>query len=155
VERRGLCWLFSSSARRNIKYCRADELNSQHTRPHPGLARRDGANCYVIGAAGAHFALERWTLAEPHVEPAHARRCMTLSNVGDPVQLGYAGGTETFGRAESCILPAAIGEVRVTPGGESSLIACYIPDLARDIIAPLRAAGHTNDAIRTLGAVNP
>jgi len=25
-----LCWLFSSSARRNIKYCRADELNSQH-----------------------------------------------------------------------------------------------------------------------------
>jgi len=133
-----------------------DELRATYLpRPHPGLARRDGANCYVVGAVDAHFALERWTLTEPHVEPAHARRCMTLSNVGAPVQLAYAGGTETLERAESCILPAAIGEVRVTPGGESSLIACYIPDLARDIVAPLRAAGHTDDAIRTLGAVNP
>jgi len=133
-----------------------DELRATDLlRPHPGLTRRVGAHCYAIGAAGAHFALERWTLTEPHVELAHARRCMTLSNVGDPVQLAYGGGTETLGRAESCILPAAIGEVRVMPGREGSLIACYIPDLARDIVAPLRAAGHMDDAIRMLGAVNP
>jgi len=37
--------------------------------------------------------------------------------------------------------------------GETSLIACYVPDLAVDIVAPLRAAGHADDAIRALGDV--
>jgi mannose-6-phosphate isomerase len=33
------------------------------------------------------------------------------------------------------------------------LIACYLPDLQSDIIDPLRAAGHSDDAIRPLGEV--
>ncbi len=59
----------------------------------------------------------------------------------------------------SCILPAAIGDVRIVPvgdsadDGEASLIACYVPDLAVDIVAPLRAAGYADDAIRALGDV--
>jgi mannose-6-phosphate isomerase len=61
-----------------------------------------------------------------------------------------------LGRAESCILPAALGETTLEPtGGEASLIACYVPDLAGDIVAPLRAAGHADDAIRALGEVVP
>ena len=133
-----------------------DELKTDYLpRPNPGLLLEGGANQRVLCCAGPHFALERWTLAQTHVEPAHRRRCLTLSNVGDPVRVEYGGGAETLGRAESCILPAAIGEVRVTPGdaGEASLVACYVPDLDLDVVTPLREAGYSDEEIRALGEV--
>ncbi len=131
-----------------------DELRTDYLpRPTAGLAVERGANRYVVGCAGPYFALERWTLNEPHREPAHPRRCLTLANVGAPVELRYPGGATTLARAESCVLPAAIGEVEVIPQGEASLIACYVPDLAQDVVAPLRAAGYSDDEIKALGAV--
>jgi len=122
--------------------------------PNPGLPLEEGDNRRVLCCAGPHFALERWTLAAAHREPPHPRRCLTLSNVGGgEVALEHAGGTEVLGRAESCLLPASIGEVRVVPEGEASLVACYVPDLQRDVIAPLREAGRSDEEIRGLGEV--
>ena len=129
-----------------------DELKTDYLpRPNPGLVLEDGANRRVLCCAGPHFALERWTLTEPYTDPAHPRRFLTLSNVGEgPVELEYEGGSETLGRAESCVLPAAIGEVRVIPSatGEASLVACYVPDLERDVVGPLREAGYSDEEIR-------
>ncbi len=71
--------------------------------------------------------------------------------MGDPAHIEYTGGTETLGRGESCILPAAMGEARIVPEGEASLIVCYVPDLRRDVIAPLREAGYSDEEIRELG----
>ena len=122
-------------------------------RPNPGLILEDGASRRVLCCAGPYFALERWTLNAPHAEPSHPDRFLTLSNVGDRVEVEYEGGAEVLGRAESCVLPAAIGEVRVVPEGEASLIACYVPDLERDVVAPLRGAGYSEDEIRALGEV--
>ena len=133
-----------------------DELKTDYLpHPNPGLVIEDGANRRVLCCAGPHFALERWTLSEPYVEPSHPERCITLSNVGEPVSLEYEGDVETLGRAESCVLPAAIGEVRVVPEGDegASLICCYVPDLARDVVGPLRDAGYSDERIRGLGEV--
>ena len=133
-----------------------DELKTNYLpRPNPGLVVEDGPNRRVLCCAGPHFALERWTLSQPRVEPRHSERCITLSNVGEPVSLEYEGGAETLGRAESCVLPAAIGEVSVAPEGDggASLICCYVPDLERDIVAPLREAGYSDEQIRGLGEV--
>jgi mannose-6-phosphate isomerase len=132
-----------------------DELKTAFLpRPNPGLVLESNANGRVLCCAGPHFALERWTFTETHTEPTHPRRFFTLSNVGDaPVELEYEDGSETLGRAESRVMPAAIGEVRVVPGGEgeASLVACYVPDLELDIIGPLREAGYSDDEIRALG----
>jgi mannose-6-phosphate isomerase len=134
-----------------------DELKTDYLpRPNPGLIVQDDPNRRVLCCAGPHFALERWTLAEPHAETSHPERFVTLSNVGEsPVEIEYEGGTESLGRAESCILPAAIGEARTVPGEakEASLVACYVPDLRRDVIAPLREAGYSDEEIRALGEV--
>ena len=131
-----------------------DELRTHYSpRPNPGLAIERGKNRYVYGAAGPFFALERWTLREPRNEPAHPHRCLTISNVGDPVRLHWSNGQDTLARAESCILPAAIGEVQIAPMGEGSLIAGYVPDLQQDVIEPLRSGGYTDEQIRTLGEV--
>jgi mannose-6-phosphate isomerase len=132
-----------------------DELKTGYRpRPNPGLALEDGGNRRVLCCAGPYFALERWTLVEPHTEPSQPRRCRTLSNVGNAVDIECDGGVERLERGESCILPAAIGEINVTPEGESSLIVCYVPDLERDVISALREAGYTDEEIRSLGEVN-
>jgi mannose-6-phosphate isomerase len=39
------------------------------------------------------------------------------------------------------------------PDDEASLVACFVPNLAQEITAPLRAAGYDDAAIRTLGKV--
>jgi mannose-6-phosphate isomerase len=70
------------------------------------------------------------------------------------VELRHGNGAASLGRAESCVLPAAIGEVDVVPDGEASLVACYVPDMGRDIVGPLREAGHTDEEIRGLGQVD-
>jgi mannose-6-phosphate isomerase len=126
-------------------------------RPFAGLLRQEGANRYVKACAGPYFALERWTLSEPHIEPEHPWRCMTLSNVGTEVRIEYQGGSETLATGESCIIPAALSGVRIVPTrqpeGTASLVACYVPDLERDIVMPLRKSGHSDEEIRALGEV--
>lgn len=132
-----------------------DELKTDFMpRPNPGLVLEDGTNRRVLCCAGPHFALERWTLGEAHAVPARPDRCLTLSNVGEgSVGLEYGGATERLGRAESCVLPAGIGGVRVVPEGEADLVACYVPDVEGDVVRPLRAAGYSDEEIRGLGEV--
>ena len=129
-----------------------DELKTNY-KPctNPGLILENEDNRRVLCCAGPYFALERWSLAEPLTEPSHPWRCLTLSNVGDAVSIEYAGGVASLAPGESCILPAAMGEVRVVPEKKSDLIACYVPDLERDVISPLREAGYMDEEIRILG----
>lgn len=134
------------------------ELNTDYLpKPNPGLDKplRDPDSCITVGCAGPYFALERWRLRSPYHDPAHPWRFLTLSNIGAPATIAWSGGEEALGRAESVLLPAAMGEVTVSPTGESAdLIACYLPDLERDIVEPLREANHSDEAIRALGAVD-
>lgn len=52
-----------------------DELRMDYQpRPTAGLSLERGANRYAVSCAGLHFALERWSLIEPHVEPSHPQR---------------------------------------------------------------------------------
>jgi mannose-6-phosphate isomerase len=135
-----------------------DELRTDYQpEPNPGLALENGrafANRRILCCAGPYFALERWILTEPYPVPSHPGRCLTFSNLGDPARIEYAGGTETLGSGESCVLPAAIGEMRIVPEEEASLIVCYVPDLERDVVAPLREAGYSDEEIRKLGEVH-
>lgn len=135
-----------------------DELRTDyHPRPNPGLVLENGrttTNRRILCCAGPHFALERRILTGPYMESSHPGRCLTLSNVGDPARIEYAGGMETLGSGESCILPAAMGETRIVPEGEASLIVCYVPDLERDVVVPLREAGYSDEEIRELGEVD-
>lgn len=134
-----------------------DELRTHYQpRPNTGLLLREDANRYVLTCAGPYFALERWTLTQAHIEPDHPWRCMTLSNLAAPVRIEYRGGSETLATGESCIIPAALNGVRIVPtqqDGTASLIACYVPDLERDIMMPLRKVGHSDEEIRELGEV--
>jgi mannose-6-phosphate isomerase len=142
--------------RANIEATLAELKTDYLPKPNPGLDKPspEPGNRITVGGAGPYFALERWRLTAPHRDPAHPWRFLTLSNVGEPVTISWSGGEETLGRAESALLPAAIGDVTVSPtGAEADLIACYLPDLQRDILEPLRAAGHSESEIARLGQI--
>ena len=130
------------------------ELNrAPRPRPTHGLDRQQGNNRVTACAAGPHFALERWKLTEPLRLTLPAGRCATLTNLVDPVGLTWSSGTDLVARAESRILPAALREVTVVPDGLSYVLVCYVPDLASDIVGPLRAAGYGDEEIGALGEV--
>lgn len=131
-----------------------DELRVEPLpKPVHGLTRYEGTVRIVVGCAGPHFALERWNLAVPFSVPARPDRCLTLTNLGDPVAISWDGGVELLGRAESCVIPAAMPGFTLVPDGKAVLLACFVPDFPRDIIAPLRQAGYTDAEIATLGDV--
>jgi mannose-6-phosphate isomerase len=121
-------------------------------RPNAGLAIEMGANRFAYGAVCPHFVLERWRLAEPFTHPSDGSRAALLSNVGDPLTIRYEGGEERLERAESCILPAALGHCELVPDGTSDLIYAYVPTSIQDeVVAPLRQAGYSDEQIAALG----
>jgi mannose-6-phosphate isomerase len=138
-----------------------DELRTHYQpRPNPGLELPGSAeNHFRICCAGPHFALERWALTAPHTQVLDGRHAITLANIGAPVRLDYREGTDMLSCGESCILPAALGEVAISPvvgaGSEPppELIVCYVPNLHLDVLARLRAAGFSEEEIHSLGEV--
>jgi len=137
----------------NIAQTLAELKRDYRPVPNPGLTIERGQNRYRYCCAGPYFALERWSLRETHLEPAHPDRCLTISCVGDAVELHYSGGSLRLDRATSCLIPAALGEFSIEPSGVGDLIVCYLPDLAEDVIAPLAAAGYTSEKIAALGVI--
>lgn len=116
----------------------------------PGLRLDAGDDFWrTICAAGPYFALERWRVG--NVVPARHQfeTAMIVSNVGLPVTVTSGAWSEVLDRAESLLLPAALGSVEIT--GPADLLVAYLPDLERDIVQPLTAAGYSREVIATLG----
>ncbi len=122
-------------------------------RPAHGLTRYEGDVRIVTGCAGPHFALERWNLAVPYAVAARPDRCLTLTNLGEPVAITWSSGVELLGTAQSCVIPAAMPGFTLVPDGKAVVLACFVPTFPRDIVEPLRTAGYGDDEIATLGAV--
>ena len=119
----------------------------------PGLRLQvsDGID-RLICCASPYFALERWRVnAEVplHYEFEHA---VILSNVGSPVMVQSDKWRGELGRARSLLLPAKLGKVEIS--GPADVLIGYVPDLEKDICAPLEAAGYGIEVIAGLGQVD-
>ncbi|MFD0900149.1 type I phosphomannose isomerase catalytic subunit [Actinomadura sediminis] len=118
--------------------------------PVPGLkiAAGDGVERLFL-CAGPYFALERWRAGT--AEPLRRRfaTAQILSNVGAPVTVRAGEHRERLGRAETLLLPAALGDVEIA--GPADVLFGYLPDLRRDVVAPLVQAGYAPRLIETLG----
>ncbi|WP_049292853.1 class I mannose-6-phosphate isomerase [Franconibacter helveticus] len=128
-----------------------DELRPELvTEPQPGLLIEESPHASRrVCCAGPYFALERWRFASRYEYTFTVAQI--LSNLGDPLTIEAAGETLTLERGESCLLPAALRKATLTGNGE--LLVGYVPDLARDIIAPLKARGDSEEEITRLGDV--
>lgn len=136
---------------RRIEETLAQLRLEQRPVPTHGLARFEGHNRRTVCAAGPYFVMERWKITQPLVLTLPEGRGAAITNLVNPVGLSWATGAETLGRAESRVLPAALKRVTLVPDGIAYALVCYVPDLLRDVVDPLRAAGYSDDEIRTLG----
>lgn len=122
------------------------------TRPDftPGLsiAVGDGVE-RVFLCAGPYFALERWRAGTAEPLRHSFATAQILSNVGAPVQVRTGTWSGELGRAETLLLPAACAKVEID--GPADVLFGYLPDLDRDVRAPLQAAGHPLPLIDSLG----
>ena len=99
--------------------------------------------------ASPYFALERWTAGTVAPLRHEFATAQIPSNVGHPVRVRSGSWSGTLGRARTLLLPAALGEVEIE--GPADVLLGSLPDLARDVVGPLRAAGYADEVIATLG----
>jgi mannose-6-phosphate isomerase len=103
----------------------------------------------VILCAGPYFALERWRAGTIAPLVHELDTAVVLTNVGAPVEVGCGDWREPLERAATLLLPAALGPFEIA--GPADVLVGYVPDLERDVAAPLRAAGYAPRAIAALG----
>ncbi|MEU3526168.1 mannose-6-phosphate isomerase [Streptomyces sp. NPDC038707] len=108
---------------------------------HPGLsiAAGDGVE-RVFLCAGPYFALERWRAGTAEPLRRSFATAQILTNAGAPVRVRTDTWSGELGRAETLVLPAACREAEIT--GPADVLFGYLPDLDRDVRAPLLAAGY-------------
>lgn len=92
------------------------------------------------------FALERWSVAAAETHAVDPGTFEILTVVEGRALLGWDGGELALQRGDSAVIPASQGAymlqaMAATPGSETSLLRAYVPDLQRDIVAPLRKRG--------------
>ncbi|WP_312240831.1 class I mannose-6-phosphate isomerase [Pantoea sp.] len=121
------------------------------TEPQPGLMLEETpeSTC-IVCCAGPYFAQERWRFSASYPYAFDSARI--ISNLGVPLEIDAAGERWPLGRAETLLLPAALGHV--TFHGPGELLVGYVPDLPRDILAPLRARGYDEPTLARLGDIH-
>ncbi|WP_017571579.1 class I mannose-6-phosphate isomerase [Nocardiopsis halotolerans] len=103
----------------------------------------------VFCCAGPYFALERWHAGTAEPLRHSFATAQILTNVGAPVEVRSGSWSGELGRGRTLLLPAAVGGVEVT--GPADVLLGYLPDLVRDVVTPLAAAGYPPEVIATLG----
>lgn len=138
--------------RRNIDKL-LEELRTE-PRPEfqPGLLIpvEDGVDRRIC-CASPFFALERWGAELGVTMRREFDHALILSNVGAPVTLRAGGHVEQLGRAETRLLPAALGRVEID--GPADVLMGWLPELDTDVRAPLKSAGYAPEIIARLGEV--
>ena len=128
-----------------------DPLSSAPTLPPThGLPVFSGFNRQTFGVATPTLAMCRWKLTHSQVIVAPPGQPLWLSNLVEPVAVSWTGGMELLGRTEGCFV-APGSRVTVSPNNLGYVLVAWVPNLAREVIAPLRSAGYTNADIASLG----
>ena len=123
-----------------------------HSRPDfvPGLRLPvdDGVD-RVLLCAGPYFALERRRVRGDAALAWSFGTAQIVTNAGAPCRFTCGDREWQLGRAETVLLPAALGQARLH--GPADVLVGYLPDLEDDIHRPLTDAGYDPVAISALG----
>lgn len=120
-------------------------------RTRPVIVDEEGARRTVILAC-EHFALERLDLDGTCDVSPDGSRFEVFSQIEGESRIRWPGGEEHLRAGNTCLVPASLRTVSLHAKG-SAVLRAYVPDLARDIVEPLRARGVADSDIERLGGV--
>ncbi len=110
-----------------------------------------GANRRTFVFACRYFALERLDLMAPTMLNCDGSRFFVLSLIEGACTVVHGDHYEKLLPGQTVMLPAGLGYVTLVPTEPCSVLKTYVPDLAKDIIKPLRTIGISDAAIVGLG----
>ena len=106
-----------------------------------------------------HFALELRRLRDPQaggVIATDGGTCHLLTVLAGEAQLHTPGESAlAAGPGQTVLLPAAAADYRLEATADARILDAYVPDLVRDVVAPLRARGMPDAEIARLGGGVP
>ena len=117
-----------------------------------GLTLSRGALTVTFLAAGKHFALQLWETSEPHQEKLQGERFEVLVALsGRGWILSQSPEPKVvISQGQAVILPAALGKWTLQPDGPVTVLRAFVPDLAADVITPLKTVGFQSEQISLL-----
>ena len=118
--------------------------------PTQGLSITNDQVTRTILAAGAYFALERWTLSDTSTRYSFDR-AQILTNLGNPLTIAIDQHHYVVHAGQTCLLPAGLKYVDLQCDRQGDFLLSYIPDIPRQIISPLQQAGFSSAQIQALG----
>ncbi len=131
------------------KALEATHFGSTHGGASTPLARElNGARCHVLGAC-RYFAAERIGIDGPFERSLNDESFHIVQPVAGPMRVASGDTTVELARCQAVLVPGIQAGYRVE--GPGAFLDYYVPNLERDVVAPLRAAGHSDDAIVALG----
>jgi mannose-6-phosphate isomerase len=101
----------------------------------------DATNQRHLLVACPFFALERLQLDGPLALATDAGSLELYTALDGTGQLVAGDSSVELTRGVSAVLPATLGGYSIQPHAALTLLRCYVPDLERDLLAPLRAQG--------------
>lgn len=133
------------------KSLRVAEFGARETHRVAPLTLRSDALERTFLVACRYFALEHWRARRVGILP-RAGGFRIVSALAGGARLSGEGEALDLAAGQTAFLPAALEACRVAPAASGCELLCaYVPDLRRDIIAPLRQAGRADAAIAELG----
>ncbi|MBV9864170.1 MAG: class I mannose-6-phosphate isomerase [Abitibacteriaceae bacterium] len=105
-------------------------------------------------AACQYFVLERWRATKTFTFHDAAPRFNTLTVISGAATFSGNGESVVARHGESLLIPAGV-DVEIGPeqvSGEVEMLRCYVPNLERDVVEPLRQRGITPHDIAWLGS---
>lgn len=106
----------------------------------------------TILTACRYFTLERWEIDGEWLTPsAGGDSFRLLSCIAGSCELRTRSSKVRIACGDTALIPADIHDLTLT--GDATLLCGWIADLARDVVAPLLAAGHAAEQIALLAGV--
>jgi mannose-6-phosphate isomerase len=122
----------------------------QHTRT---ITLSQGNVTRTFCAVCRYFALEKLAITEPYEFLDNAARFNTFTITDGEAEIS-GNGESTFAKlGESLLIPAGVKTSIKPENGQSvELLRCYVPDIEKDVVDPLRLAGYSDVEIAWLGS---
>jgi mannose-6-phosphate isomerase len=126
-----------------------------HARDHRPLTPvvLDEKGCtHAYLSACRYFALERYAFqAEADIAFQAKQSFSVLTVINGTVRLTFPAGKTELSAGTTVLLPACLRDVRASGAAGAEFLLSSVPDLANEIVAPLRKQGVPDDAIKGIG----
>ena len=134
--------------RKFVESAKLEDLGEQRI---PPVTVSHGANSRSWLLANRYFAMERWNLGEAWSQHLDGEKFLAFTTTRGAGRVIGGGEEVAFEAGESFLVPAGLADFAIVPDGECELLVSYVPDIAADVVAPLREFGVAPDKIAALG----